>query len=296
MFDNFSFSAPSRTAAAAAAAAHDAYSHPPHAYSHLEHPYTDSISPTSTPAPPPQQFPSPHRRPTPMSMSISDLAHRFRAHNIGEQDLYDAASAYFSLDLSLTRTHDTSHLQSWDSSSTRSTSASTTSTTSTSTHPSPTSSSFSTDSLLGPSTTSGHSTRRSSPPSSRSSPTPSVRDRRQAHTKMQCLDPRQLGRDLESLVERMIRDGQQCVICGSARARPPPEDEGVVLAEGEGEDGVEGGKGSGESGSGVRLVSGTHTLRYRRSGELLGQAASVSKNIRVRKRGARSKVGGAGAR
>ena len=99
-----------------------------------------------------------------------------------------------------------------------------------------------------------------------------IRQQRQANVLLQCNASH--ARDISSLVERMVDNGEQCVI-----SAPRPLRSGLLPA-----------KSDFEEDDYASIKRSTHSdgttyaLKYRRSGDVLSNQACVSKNIRLRKK------------
>jgi len=99
-----------------------------------------------------------------------------------------------------------------------------------------------------------------------------IRQQRQANMRLQCSASH--ARDISSLVERMVNNGEQCVICVPRASRS-----GLLPAMSDfEEDDYASVKQS------TRSDGTTYTLKYRRSGDVLSNQACVYKNIRLRQK------------
>ena len=99
-----------------------------------------------------------------------------------------------------------------------------------------------------------------------------IRQQRQANVRLQCSASH--ARDITSLVERMVNDGEQCVICA-----PRPSRSGLLPAKSDFEEDDYASVKQSTHSDGT-----TYALKYRRSGDVLSNQACVSKNIRLRKK------------
>lgn len=102
-----------------------------------------------------------------------------------------------------------------------------------------------------------------------------IRQQRQANVQLQCSASH--ARDISSLVERMVNDGEQCVVCAPRASRS-----GLLPAKSDFEEDDYASVKRSTHSDGT-----TYTLKYRRSGDVLSSQACVSKNIRLRKKKAR---------
>jgi hypothetical protein len=103
------------------------------------------------------------------------------------------------------------------------------------------------------------------------SPT-AIRQQRQANVQLQCSASH--ARDISSLVEKMVNDGEQCVVCAPRASRS-----GLLPAKSDFEEDDYASVKRSTHSDGT-----TYALKYRRSGDVLSNQACVSKNIRLRKK------------
>ena len=103
-----------------------------------------------------------------------------------------------------------------------------------------------------------------------------IRQQRQANMRLQCSASH--ARDISSLVERMVNNGEQCVICTPRASRS-----GLLPAKSDFEEDDYASVKQSTHSDGT-----TYALKYRRSGDILSNQACVSKNIRLRRKKVRT--------